>query len=201
MQEKVAILPAGVAGLAEAVARGFRFVELEALEDRPAAHGEALADAGVYVVCVRLCGAPCVADINERRRGLQRLRRQVDDGARLGAKQAFLFVGEVSGAAAQAFFAEGLGLLNEHARGRMMWLAIAPLSVALAQREALGDLELGFAAEGDEEEAALQAGRRLTYVRRPGKPLQATLDQMDYRGFVAVDLHSPHTSSSTSSAT
>jgi sugar phosphate isomerase/epimerase len=111
---RLAILPRGVEGLAEITGeRRFIYVELEAMEDRPPEHREALADTGAFVVGARLSGALHVDDIGQRREALARMRRQVEDAARLGAWMVYLAPGAVTGAAAREVGHPKVGLALE----------------------------------------------------------------------------------------
>ncbi len=112
---------------------GFRCVDVVALEERPEADREALADAGVLVGCAavgRGLPAGCTldaADAGLRREAVGRMRRQLADAARLGATCAYVVSGMDGGAAALACFAEGCGLLADHAAGRMVRLCVEPI--------------------------------------------------------------------------
>jgi hypothetical protein len=149
---------------------------------------------------VRLSGALHVASIQARRAGLARMRRQLDDGARLGAFLAYLPCPDVAGPEAWAYFVEGCHLLADHAAGLCLGVSL-PLGAA-AWPDELYHGSVAYVAEGDDDELVKQCSPGLLpYVRRPGKLLKDTLAAREYDSFVAVDLHSPHTSSSTSSAT
>jgi len=108
---------------------GFTHVDVMALEERPAADLEALADAGLLVRCAAVGrGLPegCTldaADAGLRREALERTRRQVADAARLGATHAYV----VAGTAGLACFADACGLLADYAAGRMVRLCVEPI--------------------------------------------------------------------------
>ncbi len=103
---------------------GFTHVDVVALEERPAADLEALANAGVVVRCAAVGrGLPdiCTADT------LERMRRQIADAARLGATHAYVVSGMDASSAGLACFAEACGLLAEYAAGRMVRLCVEPI--------------------------------------------------------------------------
>jgi sugar phosphate isomerase/epimerase len=112
---------------------GFASVDVVALEERPEADRETLADAGVLVRCAAVGrGLPdgCTldaADAGLRREAVERMRRQLADAARLGATCAYVVSGMDGSAAGLACFAEACGLLAEHAAGRMMRLGVEPI--------------------------------------------------------------------------
>jgi sugar phosphate isomerase/epimerase len=112
--------------VARAAALGFSHIDPVALVDRPAAHLDALADAGVLVGCASLGRdlppghALDAADLERRRVALRLMQRQIDDAARLGATCAYL----VPGADAGEGFAEAVGLLADHAARRMVRLCV-----------------------------------------------------------------------------
>ncbi len=116
-----------------AAAFGFACVDVVALEERPAADREALADAGVLVGCAAVgrgmpdgC-TPDAADAGLRREAVGRIRRHLADAARLGATCAYLVSGMDASATGLACFAEACGLLAEHAAGRMVRLCVEPI--------------------------------------------------------------------------
>jgi sugar phosphate isomerase/epimerase len=112
---------------------GFAAVDVVALEERPEADREALADAGVVVRCAavgRGLPAGCVldaADAGLRRQAVERMRRQIADAARLGATCAYVVSGMDGSAAGLAWFTEACGLLGDYAAGRMVRLCIEPI--------------------------------------------------------------------------
>src|SRR5262249_4251883 len=161
---------------------------LEAMEERPGEHLEALAEAGVVVGSVRLTGALHVADVGKRAEALRRMKRQVDDAARLGALVAYLFAGPVGTGAARAYFTDGSRLLANYAASRLVDLAVGGLPEALTWAEEQSRHHVGLAVEGDDDDLARRAGEKLWYVRKPGKVMEATLLTIGYLGFVAVDL-------------
>jgi sugar phosphate isomerase/epimerase len=118
------------AAVAEAAALRFTHVDVVALTDRPPAHAEALADAGVLVGCAALgrdlppgctLDAP---DVGQRRTAVQLVLRHVSDAARLGATHAYLVPGTEHSPEALAYFAESCALLADHAAGRMVRLCV-----------------------------------------------------------------------------
>ena len=78
---------------------GFACVDVAALEDRPEADRETLAEAGVLIRCAavgRGLPAGCTldaADAGLRRDAVERMRRQLADAARLGATCAYIVSG------------------------------------------------------------------------------------------------------------
>ncbi len=194
-----AVLPAEPADFIVAVGRvaalGFTHVELKALADRPAAHLDALADAGVVVACANLTGDICAGSVQQRRDTLRLLQRQIADAARLGATCAVLNVA----AGHEAYFTEGCTILSAYAAGRMMRLAVRPtvgacladVPAALAWLERAGDANLGLALtiEGEPGEAEHVGGRLVhVYLRGPIIPNSwvEVLLAMGYRGAVAT---------------
>ena len=112
---------------------GFTHVDVVALEERPAADLEALADAGVLVRCAAVgrglpdgC-TPDAADAGRRREAVERMRRQIADAARLGATHAYIVSGTDASPSGLAYFAEACGLLAEYAAGRMVRLCVEPI--------------------------------------------------------------------------
>ena len=112
---------------------GFTSVDVVALEERPGAHREALADAGVLVGCAavgRGLPAGCTldaADAGFRRAAVERMRLQLADAARLGATHAYVVSGTDGSPAGLARFAEACGLLADYAAGRMVRLCVEPV--------------------------------------------------------------------------
>jgi sugar phosphate isomerase/epimerase len=112
---------------------GFTHVDPVALAERPAAHLDALAAAGVVVACTPLgrdlpAGVSLDADdVGLRRAALELVRRQVADAARLGATCAYLVPPTRTEETALAYFAEACGLLAEFAAGRMVRLCVEPV--------------------------------------------------------------------------
>lgn len=103
---------------------GFTHVDVVALEERPAADLEALADAGVVVRCAAVGrGLPdaCTPD------AVGRMRQQIADAARLGATHAYVVSGTDGSSAGLARFAEACGLLADFAAGRMVRLCVEPI--------------------------------------------------------------------------
>jgi sugar phosphate isomerase/epimerase len=184
----------------QAAALGFTHVDVVALAERPAAHLDALADAGVLVSCAALGrGLPDgytldAADVGVRRATLDALRRQVADAARLGATRAYLVPGSRDDAGSLAYFAEGCGLLADYASGRMVRLcvehvpgrALATAARTLAWLADIGHANLGLLLDvghclitgEDAADVVRRAGPRLAYLH---------LDDNDGAG----DLHWP----------
>ncbi|HVS40305.1 MAG TPA: sugar phosphate isomerase/epimerase family protein [Gemmataceae bacterium] len=112
---------------------GFGCVDVVALEDRPDADREALADAGLLVRCAAVGrGMPDgrmldAADAGLRREAVEQMRRQLTDAARLGATCAYVVSGMEGSAAGLSCFAEACGLLADHAAGLMMRLCVEPI--------------------------------------------------------------------------
>jgi sugar phosphate isomerase/epimerase len=116
-----------------AASLGFAHVDVVALEERPTADLEALADGDVMVRCAAVgrglpdfC-APDVADVGLRRDALEQMRRQVADAARLGATHAYVVSGADDSAAGLTRFAETCSLLADYAAGRMVRLCVEPV--------------------------------------------------------------------------
>ncbi len=112
---------------------GFACVDVVALEERPAADREALAEAGLLVGCAAVGrGMPAgrtldAADAGLRREALERMRRQIADAAHLGATCAYVVSGMDGSEAGLACFAEACELLAEYAAGRMVRLCVEPI--------------------------------------------------------------------------
>ncbi len=188
-----ALLPPDPAAFVEAAHRaaaaGFTHVEVAALADRPAEHLAALADTGLFVACTSLGQGLGAADLDTRRRMMERLKRQVSDAARLGATQAYLTPPDGEGTDVLACFSEGCDLLASHAAGRMVRLAVLPMArtclpdVAAALAWLEGREEIDLALEGPSPEEVRQAGRRLAYVRLGCE--EEVLRDIGFRGVVA----------------
>ena len=165
---------------------GFGHVDVVALEERPAADREALADAGVLVRCAAVgrdlpdgC-TPDAADAGRRREAVERMRRQLADAAGLGATHAYVVSGMDGTPAGLARFAEACGLLADYAAGRMVRLCVEPIpGRALPSAAAVLDwlrgadhphlallLDVGHCLISGEDPAAVAraAGPRLGYV-------------------------------------
>jgi sugar phosphate isomerase/epimerase len=151
------------AALARAVAAGCTHVEIEALPDRPADHLDALADSGLFVACVRIGRGLGRESADERRLALDRQKRQITDGARLGATLALLTPSDDA-----INFVEGCILLAAFATARGVQLVVLPepgttvpdCQTALAL---LPDAVSIALSEGDDAGAA---GGRLAYLRQ-----------------------------------
>jgi sugar phosphate isomerase/epimerase len=196
---------------------GFTHVEVVARADRPAAHLDALADAGVLVSCAALGrGLPDghtldAADVGARRAALDALRQQVADAARLGATRAYLIPGTRDDAVSLAYFAEGCGLLADHAAGRMVRLcvehvpgrALATAARTLSWLEGVGHANLGLLlsvghcriAGEDAADLVRLAGTHLAFLHLDdnyGKgdlpALAAALRDIGYAGGIALAL-------------
>jgi sugar phosphate isomerase/epimerase len=189
-----------VEAVRQSAALGFTHVDVVAQVERPTAHLDALADAGVVVSCAALGrGLPDghaldATDVGVRRATLDALRQQVADAARLGATCAYLVPGVRGDAGSLTGFAEGCGLLAEYAAGRMVRLcvehipgrALATAGQTLAWLEAVGHANLGLLLDvghclisgEDAADVSLRVGSRLAYLH---------LDDNDGMG----DLHWP----------
>jgi sugar phosphate isomerase/epimerase len=112
---------------------GFTHVDVVGLVERPAAHMDALADAGVVVACAALGrdlpdGATLDADeIGLRRTAIDLVERQITDAARLGATAGYLVPPMRGEPAALTCFAEAVGRLADHAARRMVRLCVEPV--------------------------------------------------------------------------
>ncbi len=111
------------------VALGVRDIGLPARVDRPTSELEALAEAGVVVVAVRLEADLTAPDLETRRHQLHLCQRQLADAALLGATEAWLSTPELSDDAARARFDEAFALLVEFARARQIDLRRLPTSL------------------------------------------------------------------------
>ena len=112
---------------------GFTQIDVVALEERPPADAEALADAGVLVRCAAVgrglpdgCTLDAV-DAGRRRDALERARLQVADAARLGATLAYVVSGMDGSPDGLACFVEACGMLANYAAGRMVRLCVEPI--------------------------------------------------------------------------
>lgn len=109
---------------------GFRHCDVLALADRPAAHREALAEAGLGVTCVSI-GKDLTdgvtlddPDIVRRRAALEETRRHIADAAQLGATHCYLIPGLIATPGGLACFAETCSLLADYAGQRMIRLLV-----------------------------------------------------------------------------
>jgi sugar phosphate isomerase/epimerase len=178
-----------VGAVSRAAASGYTHLEVAALVDRPSAHLEALADAGVLVPCVRLSGDLSHASVEVRRAMLRQLERQVADAARLGATCAVLESSPGNDPGEEACFTEGCRLLAEYARGRMVHLLVRPdperAAIWLASVP-----NVGLALEGEEILRVREAGARALHIRvrgpEPSPALAEALRTINYRGVVSV---------------
>jgi sugar phosphate isomerase/epimerase len=170
----------------QAAALGFGHVDVVALTERPAAHREALADAGVVVSCAAAgrdlpAGLALDAESAEtRREAVEEVKRHVADAANLGATHAYVIPGTDGSAAALARFADACGLLADYAARRMVRLcvehipgrALPTVAATLAWLERIGHdnlsllLDVGHCLISNEDAAGAvtRAGRRLGYV-------------------------------------
>jgi sugar phosphate isomerase/epimerase len=163
---------------------GFTHVDPVALAERPGAHLDALADAGVVVACTPLGrdlpeGAALDADdVGMRRSALELVQRQVVDAARLGATVAYLV--PPTRLEGLKLFADACRLLAEFAARRMVRLCVEPIpGRALGRADQTLDwldgfhdggpgllLDVGHCLISNEDAAAVvrRAGPRLGYV-------------------------------------
>lgn len=114
----------------QCAALGFQYVDLVALIERPPAHVEALADAGVLVSCCSIgrdlseaqtLDAPSVAD---RRAAVDAMKRQIADAALLGATHVYVIPRKDSSLPGLIRFAEACEMLADFAAQRMMNLCV-----------------------------------------------------------------------------
>jgi sugar phosphate isomerase/epimerase len=170
----------------QAVGLGFRFIDVVALTERPAADLDVLAETGLHVACASLgrglppdqaLDAPVVGI---RRAVLQALKQQVADAARLGATHAYLVPGLDATMDGLARFQESCCLLADFAAGRMIRLciehipgrALPSVAATLTWIQATGHpnlrllLDVGHCAISKEDpvEAINQGGDFLGYV-------------------------------------
>ena len=179
---------------------GFTCVDVVALDERPEADREALADAGVLVRCAAVGrGLPdgCAldaADAGLRREALERMQRQLADAARLGATCIYVVSGIDGGAVGLAYFAEACGLLADYAAGRMVRLCVEPIpgralpdaAAALAWLRQAAHPNLGLLLDVGH---CLLAGEDAAAAARAAGPLLAYVHLDDNDG--AADLHWP----------
>jgi sugar phosphate isomerase/epimerase len=184
----------------QAAALGFQHVDVVGLADRPAAHREALADAGLLVSCAAVGrGLPQghtldAAHVEDRRAAVEEVKRHITDAAQLGATHCYLVPGLDGGADALRRFADSCTHLANHAAGRMVRLcvehvpgrALATAAATLDWLEGLRHdnlfllLDTGHCLMTSEDAAAV--------VRRAGPPLgYVHCDDNDGAG----DLHWP----------
>jgi len=180
-------LPLDFPAAVETTARlGFTHVDVVALVDRPDAHREALAEAGVLVACASLGrdlpeGVSLDAlSVTSRRTAVELAKRQINDAAQLGATTAYLIPPSDDRGACLTAFAEVCCLLADHAASRMMKVCLEPIpgrfvsdsAQALAFLDEAGHSNLGLLLDvghcqisGEESaEVVRRAGSRLTYV-------------------------------------
>jgi len=164
---------------------GFTHADVVALVERPTAHREALADSGLLIGCASLGrGLPeghglDVPSLEMRRTTLDIIKRQITDAAELGATRAYLVPGLDNTPEALLRFADGVGLLAEIAKGRMIQLCVEPVpGRALSRADAtlawlessrldawmLLDVGHCLISKEDPAEVVRRAGPRLGYV-------------------------------------
>jgi sugar phosphate isomerase/epimerase len=151
------------AALARAAVAGCTHVEIEALLDRPADHLDALADSGLFVACVRIGRGLGHQSADDRRLALDRQKRLIADGARLGATLALLTPSDDA-----ANLVEGCALLAAFAAARGVHLAVPPEAGTAVPDvpTALALLPQGVGLALDEADDVSEAGDRPTYLRR-----------------------------------
>jgi hypothetical protein len=179
--------------LAQVVMRGGSAVALEAMIDRPSAHLDALAEAGVLVRCARLSGNLADVSVDVRRAQLRQLERQMADAALLGATSVWLPVIEADEQARQ-LVREGMTLLAGYAAARMVRLLGPPW---------LEQEEVGLFLDADMLDRSKVKGRVELILERDclTSTTKALLAEIGYCGIVVEGGQSPQTSSRTSSAT
>lgn len=150
------------AALARAAASGCTPVEIEALADRPAEHLDALADSGLFVACVRLGRGPGGEPVEQRRAAVERHKRLILDGARLGATLALLTPSDHA-----VPFVESCAMLASFAAGCGVRLAVRPEagSAVATVPGALALLPPDVGIALDEGDDVTTAGERIAYVR------------------------------------
>jgi sugar phosphate isomerase/epimerase len=170
----------------QVAALGFGHCDVLAHADRPAAHRDALAEAGLGVTCVSI-GKDLAdgvtlddPDVGRRRAALEETRRHIADAAQLGATHCYLIPGLIATPAGLACFAEACSLLADYAGQRMVRLlvehipgrALPTVADTLAWLQQLDHanvqllLDVGHCLISAEEpaQAIEQAGPRLGYV-------------------------------------
>jgi sugar phosphate isomerase/epimerase len=175
------------AAVRRAAALGFRHVDVVAVADRPAAHLEALAEAGVVVCCAALGRdlpdgvALDAADRNRRQAAVDETKRHVADAARLGATHAYVVPGADGDPRALVRLADACTVLADFAAQRQVRLcvehtpgrALPTVAATLAWLERAGHPNLGLLldvghcliSKEDPATAVVQAGPLLTYVQ------------------------------------
>jgi sugar phosphate isomerase/epimerase len=114
----------------QVAALGFQHVDVVALIDRPSAHVEALADAGVAVCCCPIgrdlpeAHTLDAAPVAERRAAVEAMKRQLADAAQLGATHAYVIPGRDQSPSGLACFAETCAMLADFAAQRMVKLCV-----------------------------------------------------------------------------
>jgi sugar phosphate isomerase/epimerase len=170
----------------QAAALGFRYVDIVGLAERPVAHREALAEAGLVVACAavgralpdgRTLDAPRIED---RRAAVDEVRRHITDAAQLGATHCYVVPGLNTDADAVRRFVDSCTALADHAAGRMVRMcvehvpgrALATAAATLSCLEDVGHnnlallLDIGHCLISAEDAADVvsRAGARLGYV-------------------------------------
>jgi sugar phosphate isomerase/epimerase len=183
--------------LRQAMALGFRHVEVTALAERPSQHLDALAESGLLVSSAALGrGLPeghtlDARSASVRRETLELMKRQVADAARLGATHCYLVPGTDASDAALACFTEACSLLADYAGQRLVRLcvehfpgrALAGAGQTLDWLDQLNHdnlfllLDVGHCLISREDPVAIirQAGRRLGHVHLDDNDGQADL--------------------------
>ena len=168
----------------QAAALGFTHVDVVGLAERPAAHLDALADAGLLVSCAAVGRglaqgqALDAAPAADRRAAVEEVKRHIADAARLGATHCYV----VPGLHAEGLerFAVSCAHLADYAAGRMVRLCVEPIpgralptaAGVLAWLDRLGHdhlfllLDTGHCLMAGEDAADIvrRAGPRLGYV-------------------------------------
>jgi len=180
-------LPLEFGTAVETVAQlGFTHADIVALAERPGAHREALADSGLLIGCASLGrGLPeghglDVASLELRRATLDVIKRQITDAAELGATRAYLVPSLDDSYDALLRFADGVALLADFAKSRMIHLCVeaipgralpsAAATLAWLESSRLDEvrllLDVGHCliSKEDLSETVRRAGQRLGYV-------------------------------------
>jgi sugar phosphate isomerase/epimerase len=170
----------------QAAALGFRRADVVALDERPQAHLEALADVGLLVSCCPIGRGMLTnqtldaSSLADRRAALETMERHIADAARLGATHAYIIPGLDTSDAALARFADACVQLADFAARRMVKLcvehvpgrALPSAAAALAWLDELAHpnlfllVDIGHCLISGEDPAGVvrQAGARLGYV-------------------------------------
>src|SRR5690349_11221083 len=118
------------AAVRQCAALGFSHVDIVALIDRPPAHVEALAEAGVMVSCCPIgrdlpdAQTLDAEPLSDRQAAVDAMKRQIADAALLGATHGYVIPGRDASTQGRTRFAEACSLLADYAGQRMVRLCV-----------------------------------------------------------------------------